>query len=143
MNIIDYSKALYHLDKLKDSVDRARNNINPEDISIKFLYDCMVERIENEPEKRIRYKNIIDTVFENNYVKFKTDNKLFYVLKNKELSERIKGGSEEYFTEIDNVAVFYTNNGNVYVPENEIDAIQKPYMFLGRYTILIYINKDL
>jgi len=139
MNIIDFSKAFYHLENLKSSVERAKNNVNAEDISIEFLYNCMKERIENEKDLKERYESFVSSFFSNKdrYIKIKGE-RTFYVFKDKNsLLKFLNKNNEDNVQVIESIPVFYTDKKKVLVPENEVNVLRKPYIYLGRFFVFI------
>jgi hypothetical protein len=139
-NMIDFSKAIYHLENLKISVKRAESKINSEDISIKFLYDCMNEKIEDMKDMRERYESFVSSFFSNidKMYKIETTNKTFYIFKRKkDMINYMNKYNDKSFTLIENIAVFYTDQRKVFVPEKEENVLQKPYIFLGKFPVLI------
>jgi hypothetical protein len=139
-NMIDYSKAVYHLENLKISVKRAESEINSEDISIKFLYDCMNEKIEDMKDMRERYESFVSSFFSNtdNMYKIETENKTFLIFKQKiDMIKYMNKYNDKSFTLIENIAVFYTDRRKVIVPEKEERILNKQYLFLGRFNVLI------
>jgi hypothetical protein len=138
--MIDYSKALYHLENLDIDVLRAETGINSKDISIKFLYDCIKEKIKTMKDMKERYESFISSFFTNTdrVYKVKTENRTFYIFKDKsDMIKFINKNKEGIFREIRNMAVFYTDKGKVFIPEREENVLHKPYIFMGRFPVLI------
>jgi alpha-acetolactate decarboxylase len=140
MTLIDYSKALYHLKNLEASVLRANNNINTEDLSIQFIYNCMKEKVLKCKHEK-EYRSIIDSYFDNEekVYKINTKERFFYVFKNKEayLKTNLKEGTLK-----ESFPVFITEEKRLFLPANEIDALRKPYIYAGRYPVLIGIKHE-
>jgi len=139
MSLIDYSKALFHLENLKNTVERAEFNINSEDISIKFLFNCMEEKIKKEYKLSKEYNDIVSYYFDNKYhMREIKSNMNFSIFKTKEdLIKFVNNNQIDQFNYIDNMPVFLTDKNRLFIPENEINALEKPYIYLGRYMVLI------
>jgi len=126
-NIIDYSKALYHLDNLKDTIKRAKDTVNSEDKSVEFLFNCMKEKVGNLKDLEKQYKNLIEFLFEDNKIIVENEKHKFTVFKDSSEKENL----------CKSMAIFLTDKNKVFIPENEIEALDKKYVFLGRYNVLI------
>ena len=127
-NLIDFSKALYHLDTLKASVQRSAHNINIEDKSILFLFNCMSEKIASLSELEKEYIELKKYIFKEDSIFIHNKRYNFIIYKNKQ---------KDSISLCKDMAIFLTNKNSLFIPENEIEVLDKNYIFLGRYDVLI------
>jgi len=138
MNLIDYSKALFHLKNLESTIERAKNEVNLEDISVEFLFNCMTEKIQKEKELKSLHENIKSSFFQAPDYCYKLKSINFIAFQNKEdLLKYINKYKIKDFNIIENISAFKTDKNKLLVPENEINIIKKQYIYLGKVFILI------
>ena len=140
MTLLDYSKAKYNMAVLENAVKRAKYSINAEDMSIRFLYNCMNEKLETEKELEIEYSQLVESIF-SKVQTVKNENRKFLIFKDRECLDSYLSNSDTYtwINVAENVAIFKTENG-LFIPENECEAIDKPYLYLGRRPVIIDYN---
>ena len=127
MNFIDYSKAHFHLANLKDTVERAKQEVNSEDISVEFLYNCMSEKIEKEEKHKKTLEALQTLLFKNGDYTIDTEERTFIIRKKKE-GEKV-------------LPVFLTDKNNILIPIDVTKVIRKPYVFLGFFEVNILIRR--
>ena len=108
-NIVDYSKAIYHLENLEGYVRRAKEPVNTEDISVEFLFNCMKEKIDSMEDMENKYRELINSYFEYGYYKIEGE-KRFHIFNNrKQLEIFLKEKSIPYSFVIENIGIFLTS----------------------------------
>jgi len=136
--MVEISKSIYHMDNLEESVKRSIDMINNEDISIKYLYDCMKEKLSLDIDK---YNSFIKKIFNKTESVFILSNKTrsIIVFKNETNKNIYLKDNNEDIDFIKKMPIFLIPETNkLYAPENEIDTIlNKNYIYLGRFYTLV------
>jgi len=140
MNLIDYSKALFHLKNLESTIERAKNEVNLEDISVEFLFNCMTEKIQKEKELKSLHEDILSSFFQAPDYCYKLESINFIAFqKEKDLLKYIDKYKIKDFNIIQNISAFKTDKNKLLIPENEAEILKKQYIYLGPVFILILL----
>lgn len=142
-NIKDYSKAIFHIENLKQ-----HSIFTTEDHSIQFLINCMKENLESEELSKLKneFTNLKFKYLPFAINKLETDKIRFIITtKNKDyLIKYLESKSKDIDLElclIEKAPIFLNNKNRLFIPL-ELD-ITKDYTFIGNFPIYIDSNKVL
>jgi len=137
MDVREYSQMKYHLENLKGLEERAKNRVNLEDVSANALIQCMKKRL-NEVNLEEEY-NKVKRFAINGVEKIETEKLNFFIFEEEIYIEEFLNEHQEYSAAniIKDIPVFLNDENGLYVPEDELNIPDKPYVYLGRYYVLI------